>query len=66
MTRFSAKKIDGLGRITLPLELRYALGWKEKDVISIHQVDANTVILQRNNNLSDLKELAEAETDATS
>ena len=40
------RKLDELGRITLPMELRKSLGLKEKDAVQIF-VDGERVILER-------------------
>ena len=47
MKGFEPKTIDEMGRIILPIALREELGWRPKDVISMYQVDRNTVIIQR-------------------
>ena len=41
-----SRKIDELGRITLPSELRIKMGWRTDDEVSIYKVDDNTLILQ--------------------
>lgn len=40
------RKIDGLGRVVIPMELRKVLAIKEKDAIEIF-VDDNQIILQK-------------------
>lgn len=40
------RKLDELGRITLPMELRRSLGLKEKDALQIF-VDGERIILER-------------------
>ena len=40
------RKVDALGRIVLPIELRRILQIEEKDSIEIH-VDGETVILKK-------------------
>lgn len=40
------RKLDELGRITLPMELRKSLGLKEKDALQIF-VDGERIILER-------------------
>ena len=40
------RKVDELGRIVLPIELRRTLGIKEKDALEIY-VDENTVMLKK-------------------
>ena len=39
-------KIDELGRISLPVELRKRYGWDKKDTLALYFVDQNTLILQ--------------------
>lgn len=41
------RKIDELGRIVLPKELRDMFGWKEKDALEILVDDNNTVVLRK-------------------
>jgi len=41
-----SRRIDDLGRIALPCEIRKKLGWGECDVVSIYHVDNNTLMLQ--------------------
>ena len=40
------RKVDELGRIVLPIELRRTLGINEKDALEIY-VDENTVMLKK-------------------
>ena len=40
------RKVDELGRVVLPIELRRNLNIEEKDALEIY-VDGNTVILQK-------------------
>lgn len=40
------RKVDGLGRITLPMELRRALDISENDQLEIH-LDADQIILRK-------------------
>lgn len=40
------RKLDGLGRIVLPMEMRKALSFKEKDTVDINCVDGK-IILER-------------------
>ncbi|MED4256688.1 AbrB/MazE/SpoVT family DNA-binding domain-containing protein [Priestia megaterium] len=40
------RKIDGLGRVVIPMELRKVLAIKEKDAVEIF-VDDNQIILQK-------------------
>lgn len=40
------RKVDELGRIVLPIELRRTLGIEEKDALEIY-VEGNTVILRK-------------------
>lgn len=40
------RKLDELGRITLPMELRKSLGLKEKDALQIF-VDGERIVLER-------------------
>ena len=59
------RRIDELGRIVLPIEIRQVLGIKEKDPLEISMID-NGVFIQKNhatcifcnstNNLSNYKE----------
>ena len=42
----SSRKIDELGRILLPIELRNKMGWEANDSVSLYFVDGNTVIMQ--------------------
>jgi len=39
------RKIDKLGRIVIPSELREELGWKEHDVIEIYR-ENDTIVMQ--------------------
>ena len=41
------RKVDELGRVVLPIELRRNLNIEEKDALEIY-VDGNTVILKKN------------------
>jgi transcriptional pleiotropic regulator of transition state genes len=41
-----ARKVDELGRIVLPIELRRALGIAEKDLVEIF-VEGNTIVLKK-------------------
>ena len=47
MERFNTKKMDEMGRVAIPHELRQRLDWEPSDVIAMYYVDENTVILQR-------------------
>jgi len=47
MERLGSRKIDELGRVTLPSELRAKFGWGEKDTLAMYYVDSNTLMLQR-------------------
>ena len=38
------KKIDGVGRIVIPAEIRSALGWREKDSLSLELGDRELII----------------------
>jgi len=40
------RKVDELGRVVLPIELRRSLNIEEKDALEIY-VDGNTVILKK-------------------
>ena len=40
------RKVDELGRIVLPIELRRTFGIEEKDALEIY-VDSNTIILKK-------------------
>ena len=40
------RKVDELGRIVIPIELRRTLGIGEKDALEIY-VDADTIILKK-------------------
>lgn len=40
------RKVDELGRVVLPIELRRTLGIAEKDALEIY-VDGNTIILKK-------------------
>lgn len=40
------RKVDELGRIVLPIELRRTLGIEEKDALEIY-VDENTIMLKK-------------------
>ena len=52
MERFSARKLDELGRVVLPMEIRRRLGWKSMDMVSVYLVDDNTVMLQRTEDIA--------------
>ena len=39
-------KVDELGRIVLPIELRQKLGWREKDKLALYHTD-NIIILKQ-------------------
>jgi len=39
--------IDEIGRITLPDELIYTMGWEKEDSIEFYQADDNTAVLKR-------------------
>ena len=41
-----SRKIDELGRITLPSELRNKLGWETGDELALYSVDRNTMLVQ--------------------
>lgn len=41
------RKIDELGRVVLPKELRDMFGWKEKDALEILVDDNNTIVLRK-------------------
>ena len=41
-----ARKVDELGRIVLPIELRRALGIAEKDILEIYQ-EGSTIVLKK-------------------
>ena len=43
------RKVDELGRIVLPIELRRTLGLDTKDMLEIY-VDADSIVLKRFNN----------------
>ena len=47
MERFSAKSVDELGRVLIPMELRQKLGWTERVALSMYFADNNTLIIQR-------------------
>ncbi|MCL2576315.1 MAG: AbrB/MazE/SpoVT family DNA-binding domain-containing protein [Defluviitaleaceae bacterium] len=38
--------IDGLGRITMSMELTRKMGWKEKDEVSVYYIDNDMLILR--------------------
>ncbi len=40
------RRIDDLGRIVLPIELRRTLGWAEKDAVAVF-VDGESVVLRK-------------------
>lgn len=44
------RRVDDLGRIVIPMELRRTLGIKVKDPISIH-VDGDRIILQKHRDI---------------
>jgi len=44
MERTYTCRIDELGRIVLPRELREELGWMERDTLAL-SIDGNTVVL---------------------
>ena len=46
MKQIGVSKIDDLGRLRIPVELRGVLGWSLNSNIAIHYVDGNTAILQ--------------------
>ncbi|HWS43039.1 MAG TPA: AbrB/MazE/SpoVT family DNA-binding domain-containing protein [Pseudoflavonifractor sp.] len=45
-TKANVRKIDELGRIVLPLEVRRIMGWGEKSSVEI-QVEGDCVVLQK-------------------
>ena len=47
MEKCKVYTIDELGRVVLPLELRKDMNLNEGDTVTIHQLDTNTIILQR-------------------
>ena len=44
---FYTKKMDEMGRVVIPHELRKRLDWEPNDTIAMHYVDENTAIMQR-------------------
>ena len=46
MKQLGISKIDDLGRLRIPGELREVLGWGVYSDIAIYYVDGNTAILQ--------------------
>ena len=46
MEKLSARKIDELGRIVLPSELRKQPGWDTNAKVNVYYVNKTTVILQ--------------------
>jgi len=44
MTEQFEHRIDDLGRILLPAELRKYLNWDKGDVLSIHQENGNVIL----------------------
>lgn len=46
MERLGTRKIDELGRVVLPSELRAKFGWGEKDSLAMYYVDDNTLMIQ--------------------
>lgn len=50
----TVRKIDELGRIVLPKELRNELGWEEHTALEIkHLKDVDMVLLRRHRSLAD-------------
>lgn len=41
------KKIDGVGRVVIPVEVRSALNWKEGDMLSL-EIEDNVLLLRKN------------------
>ncbi len=42
--KYEARKVDELGRVVLPYDLRVALGIKEKDKLKISTIDGNIIL----------------------
>ncbi len=40
------RRIDDLGRVVIPIELRRTMGWEEKDTVAIF-VDGESVVLRK-------------------
>jgi len=55
MEKYTSRKIDELGRIVLPSQLRKELGWSAGDSVVVYCVDKNTVILQTSEKKQDVK-----------
>lgn len=49
------RKLDDLGRVVLPVEIRRTLGWGEKEPIEIF-VDESSVVLKRFKPLTEVQE----------
>ena len=47
MGEYVARRLDELGRIVLPSEMRKRLGFGVGDTLHLYYVDQNTLILQR-------------------
>jgi len=52
-------KIDDLGRVLLPKELRQAVGWSIGDTLSLCHVSGTIVLSMEENNPSDAGETTE-------
>ena len=50
METFKSQMIDDLGRVLLSGELRTKMGWKTGEMLSMRQLDANTLILRLEKN----------------
>ena len=45
MREFGTRRVDGLGRVVLPLEIRRELGIEEKDLLDIYINENNQIVL---------------------
>lgn len=46
MENIFTRTLDELGRIVIPAEIRSKFGWGERDTLSFHCSDGNTLMLQ--------------------
>lgn len=47
------RKLDGVGRLTIPMEIRNKLHWEEKDSIKM-EVKDNSLVLSKNQKMCSL------------
>jgi len=44
---FEPRHVDELGRVVIPREIRETLGWKDRDEVSFHITEDNTLLIRR-------------------